>query len=125
MHASCGNIDKAIEYSKAALVLTPTDIGWRRTSVLIGLLHTAGRSEEIWPLMKDNINSPDMNGHILLYFAFLEHSKGNLEKAKSYLDRAREVGFNINYFKTIYNIKSENDELLQVLSKLGVEVDGT
>ena len=35
-------IDKAIEYSKAALVLTPTDIGWRRTGLLIGLLHGAG-----------------------------------------------------------------------------------
>ncbi|MFL2807409.1 MAG: adenylate/guanylate cyclase domain-containing protein [Paracoccaceae bacterium] len=125
MYANCGNIDKAIEYSKAALVLTPTDIGWRRTSLLIGLLHAAGRTEEILALMKDNINSPDINGHILLYFAFLEHSKGNWEKAKSYLDRARQVGFSINYFKTIYSIKSENDELLQVLSKLGVEVDGT
>ena len=64
-------------------------------------------------------------GGCLHIFGFLEHSKGNWEKAKSYLDKAREVGFSINYFKTIYSIKSENDELLQVLSKLGVEVDGT
>ena len=43
-----------------------------------------------------------MTARVLALYAFLEQEKGNTEKAKEYLDRAKEKNFKIEKFKRIF-----------------------
>ena len=118
----CGDFERAIEFKRRALVLTPNDTNWTRTRSVIALLHSAGKVDEIKALMQGKLDAPDMNGYILLYFAYLEKISNNDELANEYYRRAIESGFSLNEFKRTFQLDTNEDSVLQTLSMLGLDL---
>lgn len=84
----CGDLDKAIAWRKKAIRLVPNDTNWTITGGLSLILFEAGRFEEIYELVGEQINLEDMDSRILAIYAVLEARQGNMELAKKYHQRS-------------------------------------
>ncbi len=58
-----------------------------------------------------NIEAEDMRGRVLAIYAFLEQEKGNIDKAKDYLERAKKNNFDRKRFERQFN--PEEKDLLE------------
>ena len=102
VYERCGDSKGAIRVKKDALNLVPNDTGWFITSSLAFSLYKDNQVSEIYSLIGKDIDAEDMTARVLALYAFLEQEKGNMKKAKKYLDRAKEKNFKIEKFKRIF-----------------------
>jgi adenylate cyclase len=102
VYERCDDSKGAIRVKKDALNLVPNDTGWFITSSLVFSLYKDNQVSEIYSLIGQDIDAKDMTARVLALYAFLEQEKGNTEKAKEYLDRAKEKNFKIEKFKRIF-----------------------
>ena len=102
VYERCDDSKGAIKVKKDALNLVPNDTGWFITSSLVFSLYKDNQVSEIYSLIGEDIDAKDMTARVLALYAFLEQEKGNTEKAKEYLDRAKEKNFKIEKFKRIF-----------------------
>ena len=102
VYERCDDSKGAIRVKKDALNLVPNDTGWFITSSLVFSLYKDNQVSEIYSLIGEDIDAKDMTARVLALYAFLEQEKGNMEKAKTYLDRAKEKNFKIEKFKRIF-----------------------
>ena len=91
--------------------LVPNDTGWFITSGLTMSLYRDNQIEEIHKLIGEDINAEDMSPMVLAVYAFLEQQKGNIEKAKKYLERAKKNNFDRQRFER--NFSSSQQDLLE------------
>ncbi|MDC3076169.1 adenylate/guanylate cyclase domain-containing protein, partial [Paracoccaceae bacterium] len=102
VYERCDDSKGAIRVKKDALNLVPNDTGWFITSSLVFSLYKDNQVSEIYSLIGEDIDAEDMTARVLALYAFLEQEKGNVKKAKKYLDRAKEKNFKIEKFKRIF-----------------------
>ena len=102
VYERCDDSKGAIRVKKDALNLVPNDTGWFITSSLVFSLYKDNQFSEIYSLVGEDIDSEDMTARVLALYAFLEQEKGNMKKARKYLDRAKEKNFRIEKFKRIF-----------------------
>ena len=102
VYERCDDSKGAIKVKKDALNLVPNDTGWFITSSLVFSLYKDNQVSEIYSLIGEDIDSEDMTARVLALYAFLEQEKGNMKKARKYLDRAKEKNFRIEKFKRIF-----------------------
>ena len=88
----CGEIEKAIKYSRLGLQLLPHDPNWSMTSVLVSSLYILEKYDEIIEIIEDKINSPDMNGLILLVYSSSQIESGNKKMGELAFYRALDEG---------------------------------
>ena len=121
VYEKCGEMKKGIESSRSALELVPNDFGWFITSNLVVRLYKVGQIDEIYKLIGDDIEAKDMGSWVFAIYAFLEQEKGNMEKAKKYLERAKKLDLNLVRFEE--SLKNYNTELhkktINGLKKIG------
>ncbi len=121
VYGNCGELKKGIESLRSALELVPNDFGWFITSNLVVSLYLDDQIEEIYKLIGDDIGAKDMVGWVLAIYAFLEQEKGDMEKAKKYLERAKKQNLNLARFEE--RLKNHDEELhkktLNGLKKIG------
>ena len=111
VYERCGDSKGAIRVKKDALNLVPNDTGWFITSSLAFSLYKDNQVGEIYSLIGKDIDAEDMTARVLALYAFLEQEKGNVQKAKKYLDRAKENNFKIEKFKRIF--RADQKRLLE------------
>ena len=102
VYERCDDSKGAIRVKKDALNLVPNDTGWFITSSLVFSLYKDNQLSEIYSLIDEDIDAEDMTARVLALYAFLEQEKGNVKKAKKYLDRAKGNNFKIEKFKRIF-----------------------
>ena len=102
VYERCDDSKGAIRVKKDALNLVPNDTGWFITSSLVFSLYKDNQVSEIYSLIGEDIDSEDMTARVLALYAFLEQEKGNMKKARKYLDRAKEKNLRIEKFKRIF-----------------------
>ena len=111
VYAYCGDHKNAIKAQKSGLLLVPNDTGWFITSGLVLSLYRDGQIDEIYKVVGKNIEAEDMRGRVLAIYAFLEQEKGNIDKAKDYLERAKKNNFDRKRFERQFN--PEEKDLLE------------
>ena len=99
VYERCRDSKSAIKVKRDALTLVPNDSGWFITSSLVFSLYKDNQISEIYNLIGQDIESEDMSARVLALYAFLEKEKGNIKKAKKYLERAKEKNFNVKKFE--------------------------
>ena len=99
VYERCRDSKSAIKAKRDALTLVPNDSGWFITSSLVFSLYKDNQISEIYNLIGQDIESEDMSARVLALYAFLEKEKGNIKKAKKYLERAKEKNFNVKKFE--------------------------
>ena len=99
VYERCRDSKNAIKSKRDALNLVPNDNGWFITSSLVFSLYKDNQISEIYSLIGENIEAEDMTARVLALYAFLEQEKGNIEKGKKFLKRAKEKNFSIKKFK--------------------------
>ena len=121
VYENCGELKKGIASTRSALELVPNDFGWFITSNLVVRLYKDGQIDEIYKLIGDDIVAKDMGSWVFAIYAFLEQEKGNMEKAKKYLERAKKLDLNLVRFED--SLKSHDKELhkktIRGLKKIG------
>ena len=118
VYLRCGDLNKAISSRKKAITLAPNDTNWVITGGLVTILYQAGRTEEIYEVVGEKINSTDMDSRVLAIYAILEKRLGNQKKAKDYLNRSIENGITKAYLQSQIideTLRTQTiDELLQI-----------
>ncbi len=121
VYENCGELKKGIASTRSALELVPNDFGWFITSNLVVRLYKDGQIDEIYKLIGDDIEAKDMGSWVFAIYAFLEQEKGNMEKAKKYLEKAKKLDLNLVRFEE--SLKSYDKELhkktISGLKKIG------
>ena len=121
VYENCGELKKGIASTRSALELVPNDFGWFITSNLVVRLYKDGQIDEIYKLIGDNIEAKDMGSWVFAIYAFLEQEKGNMIKAKKYLERAKKLDLNLVRFEE--SLKNHDKELhkktINGLKKIG------
>ena len=79
-------------YSRLGLQLLPHDPNWSMTSVLVSSLYILEKYDEIIEIIDDKINSPDMNGLILLVYSSSQIESGNKKMGELAFYRALDEG---------------------------------
>ena len=88
----CGEIEKAIKYSRLGLQLLPHDPNWSMTSVLVSSLYILEKYDEIIEIIDDKIISPDLNNLILVVYSSSQIELGNKKMAELAFYRALDEG---------------------------------
>ena len=109
VYENCGELKKGIASTRSALELVPNDFGWFITSNLVVRLYKDGQIDEIYKLIGDDIEAKDMGSWVFAIYAFLEQEKGNMVKAKKYLERAKKLDLNLVRFEE--SLKNHDKEL--------------
>ena len=121
VYENCGELKKGIASTRSALELVPNDFGWFITSNLVVRLYKDGQIDEIYKLIGDDIEAKDMGSWVFAIYAFLEQEKGNMKKAKKYLEKAKKLDLNLVRFEE--SLKSYDKELhkktISGLKKIG------
>ena len=111
---------KSIKAIRNALELVPNDFGWFITTNLVIALYKDGQKDEVLKLIGDDIEAEDMGSSVLALYAYLEEENGNMDKAKKYLDRAKENGLNLVRFEnSLKNHKELHKKTINGLKKIG------
>ncbi len=88
----CGEIEKAIKYSRLGLQLLPHDPNWSMTSNLVSSLYILEKYDEIIEIIEDKINSPDLSNLILLVYSSSQIELGNKKIGELAFYRALDEG---------------------------------
>ena len=96
----CGKLDKAIALRKKAIMIVPNDTNYVITGGLITILYQVDRIEEIYDIVGEKISSADIDSRILAIYAVLAKRDGNIDLARSYLNRSIKNGLTKAYLES-------------------------
>ena len=96
----CGKLDKAIALRKKAIMIVPNDTNYVITGGLVTILYQVDRIDEIYDIVGEKISSADIDSRILAIYAVLAKRDGNIDLARSYLNRSIKNGLTKAYLES-------------------------
>ena len=110
----CKDYDLSIKSFRNALAVVPNDNGWFITRYLVPSMYRGGYIDGIKTILEPIIDATDMPANLLAYYSFIKIKEGDLDTAKLYFQRAKNVGLTKKYLtryemdeKTFSEFKSE------------------
>ena len=110
----CKDYDLSIKSFRNALAVVPNDNGWFITRYLVPSMYRGGYIDGIKTILEPIIDATDMPANLLAYYSFIKVKEGDLDSAKLYFRRAKNVGLTKKYLtryemdeKTFSEFKSE------------------
>ena len=93
----CKDYDLSIKSFRNALAVVPNDNGWFITRYLVPSLYKGGYKDGIKTILEPIIDATDMPANLLAYYSFIKLKEGDLDSAKLYLQRAKNMGLTKKY----------------------------
>ena len=102
----CKDYDLSIKSFRNALAVVPNDNGWFITRYLVPSMYRGGYIDGIKTILEPIIDATDMPANLLAYYSFIKVKEGDLDSAKLYLQRAKNMGLTKKYL-TRYEMDEE------------------
>ena len=102
----CKDYDLSIKSFRNALAVVPNDNGWFITRYLVPSMYRGGYKDGIKTILEPIIDATDMPANLLAYYSFIKLKEGDLDSAKLYLQRAKNMGLTKKYL-TRYEMDEE------------------
>ena len=93
----CKDYDLSIKSFRNALAVVPNDNGWFITRYLVPSMYRGGYIDGIKTILEPIIDATDMPANLLAYYSFIKVKEGDLDSAKLYLQRAKNMGLTKKY----------------------------
>ena len=93
----CKDYDLSIKSFRNALAVVPNDNGWFITRYLVPSMYRGGYIDGIKTILEPIIDATDMPANLLAYYSFIKLKEGDLDSAKLYLQRAKNMGLTKKY----------------------------
>ena len=93
----CKDYDLSIKSFRNALAVVPNDNGWFITRYLVPSMYRGGYNDGIKTILEPIIDATDMPANLLAYYSFIKIKEGDLDTAKLYFQRAKNVGLTKKY----------------------------
>ena len=93
----CKDYDLSIKSFRNALAVVPNDNGWFITRYLVPSMYRGGYKDGIKTILEPIIDATDMPANLLAYYSFIKLKEGDLDSAKLYLQRAKNMGLTKKY----------------------------
>ena len=93
----CKDYDLSIKSFRNALAVVPNDNGWFITRYLVPSMYRGGYIDGIKTILEPIIDATDMPANLLAYYSFIKIKEGDLDSAKLYFQRAKNVGLTKKY----------------------------
>ncbi len=93
----CKDYDLSIKSFRNALAVVPNDNGWFITRYLVPSMYRGGYIDGIKTILEPIIDATDMPANLLAYYSFIKLKEGDLDSAKLYFQRAKNVGLTKKY----------------------------
>ena len=93
----CKDYDLSIKSFRNALAVVPNDNGWFITRYLVPSMYRGGYIDGIKTILEPIIDATDMPANLLAYYSFIKVKEGDLDSAKLYFQRAKNVGLTKKY----------------------------
>ena len=93
----CKDYDLSIKSFRNALAVVPNDNGWFITRYLVPSMYRGGYNDGIKTILEPIIDATDMPANLLAYYSFIKLKEGDLDSAKLYLQRAKNMGLTKKY----------------------------
>ena len=77
--------------------MVPNDNGWFITRYLVPSMYRGGYKDGIKTILEPIIDATDMPANLLAYYSFIKLKEGDLDSAKLYLQRAKNMGLTKKY----------------------------
>ena len=81
-------------------MIVPNDTNYVITGGLVTILYQVDRIEEIYDIVGEKISSADIDSRILAIYAVLAKRDGNIDLARSYLNRSIKNGLTKAYLES-------------------------
>ena len=88
----CGDWDSGTKHFDTALQLESKVNDWSLTKKWGPLYYRQCHLPKILSLVEPNIEAVDIDPTLLVFYAFVKHDSGNLEKNKPYFEKAIKIG---------------------------------
>ena len=115
----CGDLKEGTQFFEKALRLQPNDSGWNLTKRLIPMYYLSGEYNKIIGLVEPHINAVDIAPEMLAFYAFSINEAGNMDMAKSLLNRAKELGLSKKSLERVIRDPDNTNEFISDLSSIG------
>ena len=102
----CKDYDLSIKSFRNALAVVPNDNGWFITRYLVPSMYRGGYNDGIKTILEPIIDATDMPANLLAYYSFIKLKEGDLDSAKLYFQRAKNMGLTKKYL-TRYEMDEE------------------
>ena len=93
----CKDYDLSIKSFRNALAVVPNDNGWFITRYLVPSMYRGGYIDGIKTILEPIIDATDMPANLLAYYSFIKLKEGDLDSAKLYFQRAKNMGLTKKY----------------------------
>ncbi len=93
----CKDYDLSIKSFRNALAVVPNDNGWFITRYLVPSMYRGGYLDGIKTILEPIIDATDMPANLLAYYSFIKIKEGDLDSAKLYFQKAKNVGLTKKY----------------------------
>ena len=93
----CKDYDLSIKSFRNALAVVPNDNGWFITRYLVPSMYRGGYKDGIKTILEPIIDATDIPANLLAYYSFIKLKEGDLDSAKLYLQRAKNMGLTKKY----------------------------
>ena len=117
----CKDYDLSIKSFRNALAVVPNDNGWFITRYLVPSMYRGGYNDGIKTILEPIIDATDMPANLLAYYSFIKLKEGDLDSAKLYFQRAKNMGLTKKYL-TRYEMDedtfSEFESELKLIGKI-------
>ena len=117
----CKDYDLSIKSFRNALAVVPNDNGWFITRYLVPSMYRGGYKDGIKTILEPIIDATDMPANLLAYYSFIKLKEGDLDSAKLYFQRAKNMGLTKKYL-TRYEMDedtfSEFESELKLIGKI-------
>ena len=117
----CKDYDLSIKSFRNALAVVPNDNGWFITRYLVPSMYRGGYIDGIKTILEPIIDATDMPANLLAYYSFIKVKEGDLDSAKLYFQRAKNVGLTKKYltrYEMDENTFSEFKSELKIIGEI-------
>ena len=117
----CKDYDLSIKSFRNALAVVPNDNGWFITRYLVPSMYRGGYIDGIKTILEPIIDATDMPANLLAYYSFIKIKEGDLDSAKLYFQRAKNVGLTKKYltrYEMDENTFSEFKSELKIIGEI-------
>ena len=117
----CKDYDLSIKSFRNALAVVPNDNGWFITRYLVPSMYRGGYIDGIKTILEPIIDATDMPANLLAYYSFIKVKEGDLDSAKLYFRRAKNVGLTKKYltrYEMDENTFSEFKSELKIIGEI-------
>jgi len=117
----CKDYDLSIKSFRNALAVVPNDNGWFITRYLVPSMYRGGYIDGIKTILEPIIDATDMPANLLAYYSFIKVKEGDLDSAKLYFKRAKNMGLTKKYltrYEMDENTFSEFKSVLKIIGEI-------